>query len=110
MLNDIYVSKNITIDKTSRRTQSLSSQFDEKFENKTVFLKLLFESNKTLYYFVDDDGKKHFYIETQNEIEELIYKVALINSRRVEKKVFCLIFTSKNYCVLNIVNIVIIEA
>ncbi len=85
---DIYLSKKVSVDKASRRSQSLSYKFIDKNEIKKVFLKLIYKSEKSLYHFIDIDGKEHFYIDKGDNIEELIYKVALINSRKTNKKTY----------------------
>jgi len=84
--NDRYISKTVTIDKSERKIQNLAKQFYQKNEIRKVFLKLIFESDKTLYHFVDENKKEHFYIDNNGKIEELIYKIALINSKKVERK------------------------
>jgi hypothetical protein len=84
----VYVGKNVTIDKTSRSLQSLSRDFSKKNETKKVFLKLLFKGTKSIYQFIDVDRKRHFYIEKDGTIEELIYKVALVNSKKIERRIY----------------------
>ena len=84
--NDNYVSKNVSIDLTSRSIQNAKSYFYDNNEIKKVFLKLIFNGEKSLYYFTGKSGKKHFYIDNKGKIEELIYKVAVVGSKKIERK------------------------
>jgi len=88
VLEDVYISKNVTLDKTSRAVQNLPQDFQKKKKTKKVFLKLLFESDKSLYHFIDVNRKRHFYIEREDKIEELIYTIALVDSKKIERKIY----------------------
>ena len=77
VLNKIYRRNIVEIDHSPYKKKKLSISKEEKMITDTVFLKVLVDGEKTLYYLGDENGKKHFFIGPPEGIETLIYRLYL---------------------------------
>lgn len=86
---NIYRSKSLKIDMLPRENGSLGKRKTPQFEEKKVFLELLADGEKPLYYHRDQNLKEHFFIEDEGDFVELIYvKYKSALNRTKEKKTF----------------------
>ena len=77
--DQLYVSKIVTVDKSPTTLQDLkeSARYIPDIVKDSVFLTLFIKGKATLYYFMDDDLKEHYYIEKDTIFEELILSIWL---------------------------------
>ncbi len=76
--NDKYVSKLVNLDVTEQRLDYMTKDQEVKFQEKQVFLNVLVTGNANLYEFYD--GRSHFFVEKNNEVNELINRTSLVGS------------------------------
>jgi len=69
----IYRRNIVEIDKSPLRRRDLNHLEEPEFVSDTVFLQILVEGDKMLYYLGDENGKKHFFIGSDGQIHTLIY-------------------------------------
>jgi len=76
--NDKYVSKLVNLYVTEQRLDYMTKDQEVKFQEKHVFLNVLVTGNANLYEFYD--GRSHFFVEKNNEVNELINRTSLVGS------------------------------
>jgi hypothetical protein len=72
--NEKYFSANVQIETSQSHLAKLTEDSLFHFEDRTVFLQVLVEGIKSLYYLNDENDKEHFYIRRNGNIELLQYK------------------------------------
>lgn len=72
--NERYVSATVKIETSPSHTARLNEDSLFHFEEATVFLQILVDGIKRLYYLNDVNDKEHFYIHRNDQIELLQYK------------------------------------
>lgn len=86
---NIYRTKSLDIDMLPRADGSLGKNKMPQYERKKVFLELLVNGDKPLYYYKGQDSKEHFFIDDKGEMIELLYiKYKSKLNLTKEKKVF----------------------
>lgn len=71
--NKIYRRNIVEIDKSPLKRRDLNHSEEPEMISDTVFLKVLVDGDKMLYYLGDENEKKHFFIGPEGQIETLIY-------------------------------------
>lgn len=87
--DDIYISREIEVTKSPRKTDNISYDVEYPTETKQAFVLVLVSGSGSLYKYVDEMGTDHYYIETQEQpLLELIYfkYYKKINGTRVIKE------------------------
>ena len=69
----IYISKKVEADQLPIKDQTVSWEEKPQFITQHIFLKLIVGGNVPLYLLWDKNGKKHFFIEKDGEINELLF-------------------------------------
>ena len=77
---DRYVSALVDREVSSLITRKLDFSSEPDLVRETLFLLVLIEGDKSLYKYLDDTDRYNYYIETDGEIELLIYKKYLDDS------------------------------
>lgn len=72
--DEIYRSATVDLEMSPVKTGELSASPDLVLKTEIVFLQVLFEGERALYYFMDSQGKEHFYMEVDEGYEWLVYK------------------------------------
>lgn len=86
---NIYRSKSVEIEMLPRGKGNLEKKKTPRFEDKKVFLELLADGERPLYYYRGQDLKEHFFIDDNGRIVPLIYLKYKSKLNRVkEKKTF----------------------
>jgi hypothetical protein len=70
----LYVSAEVIIDESPRKTEDLDFFVKNDTIRDIVFLKTIFEGDKSLYYYKSETEIEHFYIKSNNIYEELRIK------------------------------------
>lgn len=86
---NIYRSKFVQIEMLPREKGSLEKKQTPRYEDKKVFLELLANGERPLYYYRGQDLKEHFFVDDNDRIVPLIYLKYKTKLNRVkEKKTF----------------------
>ena len=72
--DEIYESAVVQTEISPIRTNSLELNSKLHFRIDTVFLQAVIQGNKSLYYYINKEGKNQFYIKKGNHYELLVYK------------------------------------
>jgi len=72
--NEIYESGIVTMDNSPFKTEELSEEVKYNYITDTVFLQNLVKGDKSLYLFMDLNGKENFFTGNGSNFELLIYK------------------------------------
>ena len=85
---EIYISAEVDTEVSSVKINTLSYTSNPQIERNWVFLQVLVQGDKSLYYFKAPDGKDNFYIWHNDEFQLLVYKKYMSNSngREVTKQ------------------------
>lgn len=75
-----YVRYEVDIDRSSMVTSSLSKQRTPEWSKETLFLQIIIEGKKNLYYYGDGNLKRYFYSSEGLSPKQLIYKKYLGNN------------------------------
>lgn len=71
---ETYISAIVTIDQSPYRTEDLKEGMIFNYVTDTVFLLDLISGEKNLYYLMDINGKSHFFITNNSDVELLLFK------------------------------------
>jgi len=74
-----YISGIVTIDESAYRDNELSESEKPRYKTEKVFLQILINGEKTLYYLKDENLKVHFFIG-QNGIYETLVIIKYLNN------------------------------
>ena len=69
-----YIKAKVNIDRSSADINTLSKHRNPKFEEETLFLKVLIEGEANLYQYLDNGLIRFFYKKEDSEIKQLVYK------------------------------------
>jgi hypothetical protein len=69
-----YIRAKTRIDRSADQVSYLDENREPNWSEETVLLKLLVEGEKPLYYFEDTDITRFFFVNSKEEIEQLVYK------------------------------------
>lgn len=72
--DEVYVSGIIKVETTPLKTDELTENAEFKIKKDTTFLQALFQGDKSLYYYRNEDKRDNFYILKGDEYELLKYK------------------------------------
>ncbi|QDO92974.1 PorT family protein [Formosa sediminum] len=75
--DNAYISAIVDIEISSRDIQNLKNDANLKLEKRDVFLKVLINGNKSLYYYKDEHNKTNFYIKENDKFILLTHKTYL---------------------------------
>ncbi len=78
-----YIRSNIEIDKSSNNINNYSNNEEPEFVNRTLFLKVLVEGKNNLYLSEGEFSKKYFFSNEKNSIQQLIYKLYVDDSGKI---------------------------
>ncbi len=78
-----YLSEIVTVDKSPYKINELDNSGEFKLVKDTVFLEILSEGSKPVYYLKDREGKVNFLIRGDNGVEPLYYKEYLDNTNGI---------------------------
>lgn len=77
--DEYYTSQEVTMDKKSVELNSLENNPLPHYSKESVFLKVLVKGKASLFYYVDEKFKEHFFLQKDSEpIFELAYLVYLV--------------------------------
>lgn len=79
ILDEVYESAIVTIDDSPIKDDELT--FSKEFQPRvdTIFLRTLFEGEKSLFYYLDEKRREHFFIRQGSDFERLVYKKFLVH-------------------------------
>ncbi len=66
--NEVFETHFIEYDTSKYKTDELTVYKDPKWKEETVFLQLIVKGGLDLYRLVDNKGKKHFFIKSENDV------------------------------------------
>jgi hypothetical protein len=78
-----YVRAKVNIDKSSEDLIKLTTTRNPVFQQEVLFLKVLVEGKATLFIYEERDLRRYFYQTVDSEINQLVYKPYLINTKQV---------------------------
>jgi len=73
----IYISAHVEYDPSPIKEKDLAFEINYENVKDRVFLQVILEGEKSLYYYKDANYKSHFYIHNGNGFDELIYRKSL---------------------------------
>ncbi len=76
-----YIRVKTNIDRSSDQIDKMSSERNPSFKEELLFLKVLIEGNAVLFLYIDANLTRMFYKLDDSEIEQLVYKRYLIESK-----------------------------
>ncbi len=74
---EVYEAAIVEVDKSPFDINELNSNEELIMRTDTTFIRMIFNSPKSLYYYRDNDGRVSFFIKKNNRIEWLTYKLFL---------------------------------
>lgn len=78
--NKIYESAIVNVDQAPYTTQNLTYTQELNYRTDTIFLEALYQGEKSLYYYKDQEGKESFFIGQNSKFELLIFKKYLLDT------------------------------
>lgn len=78
-----YIVATLPVEQSSDKVGSLTEDRNPDFKEETLFLKVLVEGNASLYYTMKNGDNRFFYKIHDGEIEQLIYKRYVTNTKRI---------------------------
>lgn len=80
-----YVKHKIAIDRSSERTNELSTLENPVFKTEELFLNVLIEGEATLFVYADSGLRRYFYKTTNSNVAQLIYKSYVDHNGKIRK-------------------------
>lgn len=80
-----YIRSTVFIDYSSEITHQINYNKEPEFKEETVFLKVIIEGKANLYSYIKGNMKRYFYSNSGSKIEQLVYKLYLIDNKTIKK-------------------------
>lgn len=78
---EVYISSEVEVEISPRDTDHLRSDRELKLEKRKVFLMVLIDEEKSLFYYKDKQGQTNFYIKMDGDFVLLVYKKFLMDNK-----------------------------
>tara|TARA_R110002050_G_scaffold298492_2_gene461882 strand:- start:2231 stop:3520 length:1290 start_codon:yes stop_codon:yes gene_type:complete len=82
-----YIRAVVNIDRSSELLDKLSKQRNPIFKEEELFLKVLVEGKSNLYQYIDNSVTRYFYTTDDLKIEQLVYKIYLVEGDAIAKNI-----------------------
>ena len=83
-----YTKSTVNIDKTGNKINQVSDTKFPSFKQQTLFLKVLIESEISLYQYKENNVNVFFYKKKGKDIEQLVFKYYLVNNKLAKNNMF----------------------